>query len=95
MTSPSQSVPPSAARRGSTTQSGWGRNEHHRPYSLITFGGGPRVCIGINFAQIEVKALVAHVLDHYSLEAVDQEVVRGDHWTAIVPNGIRLRVRGR
>ncbi|HEX5416954.1 MAG TPA: cytochrome P450 [Chloroflexota bacterium] len=32
------------------------------PYGLVTFGGGPRVCIGMSFAQLEVKALVAHVL---------------------------------
>lgn len=40
------------------------------PYGLVTFGGGPRLCIGINFATIEVKALVADVLGRYTLTPV-------------------------
>jgi cytochrome P450 len=66
------------------------------PYSLVTFGGGPRVCIGISFAQIETKALAAHVLRRYELEvAPGQRLVHQGHWTAMVPGGIRLRVRPR
>ncbi len=62
-------------------------------YSLVTFGGGSRICIGINFANIEVKALAAHVLKSYRFEAVpDRRVVHGGFWTAELPNGLRLRV---
>ena len=65
-----------------------------QPYSLVTFGGGPRICIGINFANIEVKALAAHVLRTYRLSAVPaQELAHAGHWTAFVPGGIRLRAR--
>jgi cytochrome P450 len=71
------------------------REEDRRPYALVTFGGGPRICIGIIFAQVEVKALLAHVLARYDLEAVDREVVHAGHWTAILPDGVRLRVRSR
>ena len=71
------------------------REEDRRPYALVTFGGGQRICIGINFAQIEVKALVAHVLGRYDLEPVGQEVVHAGHWTAILRDGIHLRVRPR
>ncbi|MDP9371846.1 MAG: cytochrome P450, partial [Chloroflexota bacterium] len=47
------------------------REEDKRtPYALIPFGGGPRICIGVNFAQVEIKALAAHVLRHYTLEPV-------------------------
>jgi cytochrome P450 len=47
------------------------REEQRRtPYSLVTFGGGPRVCIGMQFAQIEIKALVAHLLQHYHIEPI-------------------------
>ena len=73
------------------------REEDRRyPYALATFGGGSRVCIGINFAQIEVKALAAHVLRAYRLEpAGDKIPVHAGHWTAIVPGGLWLRVRPR
>jgi cytochrome P450 len=63
------------------------------PYSLVTFGGGSRICIGINFAQIEVKTLVAHVLRMYRLTPVpSQQIVHAGHWNATLPNGIRMRV---
>ena len=45
------------------------------PYSLVGFGGGPRICIGINFAKVEIKAMVSQILRAYTLElAPDQEV---------------------
>jgi cytochrome P450 len=66
------------------------------PYSLVTFGGGTRVCIGQHFAQVEAKALAAHVLRHYTLEPVSAEPPQyGGFITAIVPGGIRMRARRR
>ncbi len=70
------------------------REDRKRPYSLVTFGGGTRICIGISFAQIEVKLLVAHVLRKYELEAVsDHQANHVGLWTAVVPQGIRLRAK--
>ena len=40
------------------------------PYALVGFGGGPRICIGINFAQVEIKAMVSHILRNYKVELV-------------------------
>lgn len=40
------------------------------PYAFVPFGGGPRICIGVNFAQVEIKALAAHVLQRYRLAPV-------------------------
>jgi cytochrome P450 len=66
------------------------------PYALVTFGGGTRVCIGQHFAQVEVKALADHVLDHYDLEPVSpQPPLYSGFITAFVPGGIRMRVRRR
>lgn len=70
--------------------------ERRTPYSLVTFGSGPRICIGINFAQIETKALTAYVLRHFQLEPVtEQEPARTGHWTMQIAQGIRLRVTRR
>jgi cytochrome P450 len=74
------------------------REEDKRtPYSLVTFGGGPRICIGINFAQIEVKAMAAHILRHYSLTPVPDQQIQQVYYgpTAELPNGILLRVTRR
>ena len=39
------------------------RQQHkQQAYSLIGFGGGPRVCIGIAFAKLEMKIVAAHLL---------------------------------
>ncbi|HMA36327.1 MAG TPA: cytochrome P450 [Chloroflexia bacterium] len=73
------------------------REEDKRtPYSLVTFGGGSRICIGVNFANIEVKALAAHVLRTYELTPVPgQHPVQAGHWTGFIPGGIRMRARAR
>jgi cytochrome P450 len=64
------------------------------PYSLVTFGGGTRVCIGQHFAQVEAKALAAHVLHRYALEPVSAAPpLYGGFITAILPGGIRMRAR--
>lgn len=71
------------------------REEDRRtPYALVTFGGGPRICIGINFAQIEVKVLAAHVLRHYHMAVLPgQQIVHAGHWNATLPDGIRMEVK--
>jgi cytochrome P450 len=73
------------------------REEDRRtPYGLATFGGGPRICLGINFAQVEVMALVAHVERHYRLSRVSSAPVRefGGLLPAL-PDGIPVRVAPR
>lgn len=73
------------------------REEDKRvPYSLVTFGGGPRVCIGMSFAQLEVKALVAHVLRGLDLAPIpDRPPIHAGYWTAIAPEGVLVQVAER
>jgi cytochrome P450 len=70
------------------------REEHRRtPYGLVGFGGGPRICIGINFAQVEIKAMVSHILRRYRLDvAPGQQIVQFYRATGMPLNGIRMRV---
>jgi cytochrome P450 len=70
--------------------------ERKTPYGLVTFGGGPRLCIGVNFANIEVKALAAHVLRTFRLEAVEDHPPAQAGFTAtVLPGGAPMRVRPR
>ncbi len=71
------------------------REEDKRtPYSLVTFGGGPRVCIGQHFAMIETKALIAHVLRNYHLEPTSpQKPVHAGFFNSFIPGGLPMRVR--
>lgn len=65
------------------------------PYALVGFGGGPRICIGINFAKVEIKAMIAEILRRYTLElAPDQEVELFDVISR-PRHGIRMRVHAR
>jgi cytochrome P450 len=67
------------------------------PYALVTFGGGPRICIGISFAQVEMKAAAAHILRRYTLEPSPERPPLHYYYgvTASVPSGIHVRVRPR
>jgi cytochrome P450 len=67
------------------------------PYALVTFGGGPRICIGVNFAQVEIKALAAHVLRRFDLDILPGQNVRQIYAPTIgaPTDGIRVRVTGR
>ncbi len=73
------------------------REEHKKtPYALVGFGGGPRICIGINFAQVEIKAMVSHILRRYRLDLVPgQQIVQTYRPTGAPLNGIRMRVTRR
>ncbi|HEX6541824.1 MAG TPA: cytochrome P450 [Ktedonobacterales bacterium] len=74
------------------------REEDKRtPYSLVTFGGGPRICIGINFAQVEVKAMATHILRHYTLTPVPDQDIQHVYYSPVATllNGIRLRAARR
>jgi len=70
--------------------------ERKTPYSLVTFGGGPRLCIGVNFANIEVKAIAADVLRRYELEPAEREPpFEIGFVTLVMPQGMPMKVRPR
>jgi cytochrome P450 len=69
------------------------REEGKVPYSLVTFGGGPRICIGINFAQVEIKAMAAHILPRFDLAPAGEDGVQVYFSpAATILGGVPLRV---
>jgi cytochrome P450 len=50
------------------------RAEHkQQAFSLVGFGGGPRMCIGIGFAQMEMKIILAHLLRSYQWDFLPKQ----------------------
>jgi len=46
------------------------------PFSYIPFGGGPRMCIGVNFAYMEMQLVIVQTLRRMTLQLVPgQEVI--------------------
>ncbi|MBP6016583.1 MAG: cytochrome P450 [Candidatus Promineofilum sp.] len=70
-------------------------SERVPPFTYIPFGGGPRVCIGATFAQIEAKVVLARILQHFTLTS-DGRKVRPYMGATLEPHpGVFLRVRRR
>lgn len=51
------------------------REEHKKPYGIITFGGGKHRCMGTHFAFMQIKALFSVLLRRYELELVESSYV--------------------
>lgn len=42
------------------------RNEHKKHmYQYVPFGGGAHMCIGLHFAEVQIKAILHQVIQHY------------------------------
>lgn len=54
----------------------WIRGEHKKqPFSQIAFGGGPRLCLGQNFAMVEMKIILSLLLRGYTWSLIaDQDL---------------------
>ncbi len=49
------------------------REEGRKPFQLIGFGAGPRVCVGLAFAQMQMRIVLSHLLRHYRFALVDAQ----------------------
>ncbi len=65
-----------------------------KPFSLIGFGGGPRVCIGIAFAKLEMKIVAAQLLRGYQWELLPQQSLEPVLFPMRSPkDGLRVRFK--
>ena len=72
-------------------------HESARPrFAYIPFGGGPRGCIGNQFAMLEAQLIVAAVAQRYRLELVPEQKIRPEPLITLRPTpGIRATIKKR
>jgi cytochrome P450 len=72
-------------------------HESTRPrFAYIPFGGGPRGCIGNQFAMLEAQLIVATIAQRYRIELVPDQDIRPEPLITLRPApGIRAILRQR
>ncbi|KAG8176916.1 hypothetical protein JTE90_018699 [Oedothorax gibbosus] len=68
------------------------------PFTYLPFGGGPRNCIAMRFALMEVKVCLAHVIAHFNIKACPETKIPlefGKGQVILRPQGIVLQMETR
>lgn len=66
----------------------------HR-YAYFPFGGGPRLCIGQSFAQMEAVLLLVTLAQSFHVEVVQRRVIAQPSVTLRPKHGLRVRLKRR
>jgi cytochrome P450 len=70
------------------------RAEKRARYTYLPFGGGPRTCVGNQFAMMEAQLLLAMIVREHRLELVPSHTVEMDPVITLRPRtGIRVKRR--
>lgn len=63
------------------------------PFAFIPFGGGPRLCIGYQFALMEMKLILLKMITRYDMELVANQKVEPQPLITLRPaNGILMKI---
>ncbi len=70
--------------------------KQHKPFSYLPFGGGPRLCIGNNFAIMEMQLVLARMAARYDFEVLPDQIIEGLPLVTLRPKyGIKMKVKRR
>jgi cytochrome P450 len=73
-----------------------GADRKTRPFLMLTFAGGGRMCLGMRFAQIEFKAIIARVVSTLQLSPCASEAIaHAGFWVARPAAPLRVRAAAR
>ena len=67
-----------------------GNVEAQMKFAYFPFGGGPRLCIGNNFALMEAQLILAMTAQKFRLERDPQSEVRRVLYVSCMAHGLRL-----
>lgn len=70
--------------------------KNHVPFSYLPFGGGPRLCIGKNFAQMEMQFIMAMLIRRYKFTLSSQDELGFKPLLTLCPSdGVKVRIEHR
>ena len=73
-----------------------GREEDKRPFAYISFGGGRHKCMGNAFAILQIKTIIAVLLERYEFELAGDPIETDFQGLVLGPKPpIRIRYRRR
>ena len=70
------------------------KKKYHN-YQYFPFGGGPRQCIGNNFAYIEMKILLSLIYKNFNIEVLTKELELNPRLTLRPKDGIRIKLQNK
>jgi cytochrome P450 len=72
------------------------RESARHKFAYIPFGGGPRRCIGNQFAMLEAQLIVAAIAQRFRIEVMPGQEIRPEPLITLRPQpGIRARLQKR
>ena len=61
-------------------------------YAWVPFGGGAHMCLGLHFAYMQIKILMAHILTRYSIEVEEGYAPDWQAWPIPLPkDGLKVK----
>mgnify|MGYP003325838023 CR=1 FL=1 len=74
----------------------WIEKPEPQRYSYLPFSGGPRTCVGQNFAITESLLAIAYIAQRYRLELIAGEQPQPTAWVGLRPDsGMKMEIHSR